>query len=124
MNILAKAKQQLIECDICNFQTKGGNSNLTGHNKTSKHIKQYKKERGTTIDDIRYTILLCNQLRNVSFIITYFLEKQLKDILYSYAHIRICLYIYIYMKLILSLNEQEETVHDFLDVIEVDDKTR
>ena len=34
------------------------------------------------------------------------------------------MYVYIYMELILSLNEQEETVHDFLDVIEVDDKTR
>ena len=36
--MLAKAKQQLIECEICNCQIEGGSSNLARQNKTSKHI--------------------------------------------------------------------------------------
>ena len=52
-NILAKGKQQLIECEICDCQIEGGNSNLRIHNQTSMHINiMNKKERGTTIDDI------------------------------------------------------------------------
>ena len=56
--MFAKAKQQLIEREICSWQTKGGNSNLTRHNKTRKHINNIKRERGTTIDDILFYYMI------------------------------------------------------------------
>ena len=43
-NILAKAKQQLRECEICNCQNKGGESHITRHNKTRKNINNVKKK--------------------------------------------------------------------------------
>ena len=43
-NILAKAKQQLRECEICSCQSKGGESHLTRHNKTRKNINNVKKK--------------------------------------------------------------------------------
>ena len=42
-NILAKAKQQLIQCEICNCQIKGGNSDFARHSKTSAHINNIEK---------------------------------------------------------------------------------
>ena len=43
-NILAKAKQQLRECEICNCQNKGGESHITRYNKTRKNINNVKKK--------------------------------------------------------------------------------
>ena len=43
-NILAKAKQQLRKCEICNCQNKGGESHITRHNKTRKNINNAKKK--------------------------------------------------------------------------------
>ena len=40
-NILAKAKQQLRECEVCNCQNKGGESHLTRQNKTRENIIEY-----------------------------------------------------------------------------------
>ena len=42
--MLAQAKQQLRECEICNCQVKGGDSHLSRQNKTSKHINNLKKK--------------------------------------------------------------------------------
>ena len=43
-NILAKAKQQLRECEIRSCQNKGGESQITRHNKTRKNINNVKKK--------------------------------------------------------------------------------
>ena len=43
-NIFAQAKQQLIECEICKCQIKGGNSHLIRHKKTRKHINNINKK--------------------------------------------------------------------------------
>ena len=43
INILAKAKQQLRECEICNCQNTGGESHITRHNTTRKKINNVKK---------------------------------------------------------------------------------
>ena len=43
-NILAKAKQQLRECEIRKCQNKGGESHLTRHKKTHRNINNVKKK--------------------------------------------------------------------------------
>ena len=42
--MLAKAKQQLRECEVRNCQNKGGESHITTHNKTRKNINNVKKK--------------------------------------------------------------------------------
>ena len=41
--MLAKAKQQLIECEICNCQIEGGNSNLARQKKKQVSISAYQQ---------------------------------------------------------------------------------
>ena len=44
LTVLAKAKQQLTECEICNCQIKGGDSHSTRQKTSSKNINNVNKE--------------------------------------------------------------------------------
>ena len=44
LTVLAKAKQQLTECEIRNCQIKGGDSHSTRHKTSSKNINNVNKE--------------------------------------------------------------------------------
>ena len=59
-NILAKAKQQLRECEIHNCQNKGGESHITRHNRTCKNINNVKKKDYDILSYDIFHVLLKN----------------------------------------------------------------